>query len=374
MDVETLKDKVSVITLLHGDIEFIPLILYNYQNFLQTQDLELVIVDDGSENLVSHFVDVENCLYLHLDSLEKDEFFTKIIDGYKQPNKDPIYYQKKLKTLPKGFKRDYGCGMSSGDYIFHMDADCVYQKKAIDRKIRFMKRVGAECTYCDSLLCYDIYNKKMYKSESMQKIYESTLCHTQEFWKRRGFQWSDIQHEGRYFHYNNGTDRKQDNYYDTMVLLSIHNMNMYRPMEVQVDGVTIHVPEVVDKIQTDTHPFVTTLNALYETNPVSLLGINSEFLENVTQETWTSYNLTDKWKQTKLASTVKQQGASFNVLLYGSKHPAWDLFEHVPFDIIFLETHKNQEQMRSILLSCKTYSYIFLHGLFVRQGFLNNKI
>lgn len=370
MEVETAKDKVSVITLLHGETEFIPLILHNFKTFLQTQDLELVIVDDGVENLVSHFVDVENCLYLHIDSCEMDKFFTTILEGYKQPSKSFLYYQKQLHTLPKGFKRDYGCGMSSGEYVFHMDADCIYQAKAIDRKIRYMKRVGAECTYCDSLLCYDIYNKKMYKSESEQKIYESTMCHTKEFWKRRGFQWSDVEHEGRYFHYNNGSDRKQDNYYDTMVVLSIHNMNMYRPAEVEVDGVTIHIPDVVHEITIDTHPFVNTLDALYGTSPVSILGINSEFLENVSQDTWTSYNLTDKWKQTKLASRVKQEGESFQVLLYGSKHPAWDLFEHVPFDIIFLETHKNQEQMKSILLSCKTYSYIYVQGLFVRQEFL----
>jgi len=41
------KDIVSVITLLHGETEFIPLIIHNYNNFLKTQELELVIVDDG---------------------------------------------------------------------------------------------------------------------------------------------------------------------------------------------------------------------------------------------------------------------------------------------------------------------------------------
>ena len=61
-----------------------------------------------------------------------------------------------------------------------------------------------------------INNKELYKTESSSKIYESTLYHTREFWKRRGFQWSDTEYEGKYFHYNNGVDRKMDNYYDMM--------------------------------------------------------------------------------------------------------------------------------------------------------------
>ena len=364
------KPKVSVITLLHGEKEFVPLILHNYQNFLQNQELELVVVDDGKESLALQFADVENCLYLHLDQAEITDFFKKIVDGYKQPNKTPLYYQRKLQTLPNGFKRDYGCGLASGEYMFHMNADCVYNPKAIDRKIRFMKRVGAECTYCDTMLCYDIYNKKLYKSISKYKIYEATLCHSQEFWKRRGFQWSDVEAEGKYFHYNNGSDRKQDNYYDTIVLLSIHNMNGYQPAEVTLDGIDIKIPDIVSEIKVETHPFVNTMNDLYGKDEISLLGINSEFLENVTQETWSTHNITDKWKQTKLASKVKQIDTSFNVLLYGSKHPAWDLFEHVPFDLIMLETHKNQEQMMGIIASCKTHEYVSVKGVYVRKEFL----
>ena len=363
-------EKVSVITILHGERDFCPMICHNYRNFNKTQEIDLVIVDDGKESLASEFSDLENCLYLHLKPEEISDFFKKILEGYKQPNKSPLYYQQKLKTLPNGFKRDYGAGMSSGDYIFHMNADCVYNPKAIDRKIRFMKRVGAECTYCDTMLCYDIYNKKLYKSESGHKIYEATLCHTRDFWKRRGFQWSDVEMEGKYFHYNNGSDRKQDNYYDTIVLLSIHNMNQYRPAEVTLDGIEIKIPEIVSDIQIDSHPFVNTMNDLFGESNVSLLGIQSEFLENVAQDTWITHNITEKWKQTKLAKKVKQIGESFHVLLYGSKHPAWDLFEHVPFDIIMLETQKNYEQMTSIISSCKTHRYISVKGVFVRQDFL----
>ena len=84
------------------------------------------------------------------------------------------------------------------------------------------------------------------------------------------------------------------------------------------------------------------------------------------------YNITDKWKQTKLAKQVKQINDSFNVLLYCAKNPAWDLFKHVPFDIIILETPKNYEQMTSIILTNKVHEYIQIKGLFIRKEFLEN--
>ena len=57
----------SVVTLLHGESQFIPLIKDNFRGFLDTQVLELVVVDDGPESLVSEFSDIDNCLYLHLN-------------------------------------------------------------------------------------------------------------------------------------------------------------------------------------------------------------------------------------------------------------------------------------------------------------------
>ena len=124
-------------------------------------------------------------------------------------------------------------------------------------------------------------------------------------------------------------------------------------------------------IKVDTHPFVNTMEDLYGSDEIQILGINSEFLENVSQDTWKTNNITEKWKQTKLASKIKDIGESFNVLVYGSKHPAWDLFEHIPFDLIMLETHKNNEQMRGIIESCKNHEYVSVKGVYVRKSFLD---
>ena len=365
-----MSEKVSIITILHGDKEFIPLIRNNYNRFLNKDDLELVIVDDGKENLIKEFCDLDNILYLHLDNTEVEKYNKEIIDNFKQPNKSLLYYEKKRSRLPDGFLRDYGCGMSSHDNIFHMNMDCIYNPKSIERKINFMKRTGAECVFCDTTLAYDMYGKELYKTESPFKIYESTLFHTREFWKRRGFQWSDTVNEGKAFHYDNGIDRKMDNYYDTIQLLSIHNMNQYNPVKVELENITIDIPDIVSDIKIEKHPFLRYIEDLFSSN-IKLLGINSEFLMNVSEDNWESYNITEKWKQTKLAKLVQKIDSSFNVLLYGSKYPAWDLFNHIPFDIIFLETQKNYDQMTSIILNSKKYKYIAMRGVFIREDFLS---
>ena len=362
----------SCITILHGEKEFIPLIKHNFQNFNDQESLELVIVDDGKENLMKEFMDIDRCIYLHLNEDEIKEFMKQIEEEYKQPNKSLLYYEKKRKKLPNGFLRDYGCGMSTHENIFHMNADCIYGKKSIERKTSFMKRVGAECVYCDTTLCYDIYGKQLYKTESKSKIYESTLFHTREFWKRRGFLWHDTMNEGKAFHYNNGQDRKLDNYYDTIQLLSIHNMNHYQPVQVSLEGLKINIPEMISEIQIIEHPFKNIINELFP-DKISILGLESGFLVNVQKdERWSTHNITEKWKQTKLSKMVSDIDKSFNVFLYSSGRPAWSLFKNIPFDIIILETEKNYEQMSSIILENKIHEYIHVRGLFIRREFLEN--
>jgi len=296
----------------------------------------------------------------------------QIEEEYKEPNKSLLFYEKKRNKLPNGFLRDYGCGMSSHENIFHMNADCIYGSKSIERKTSFMKRVGAECVYCDTTLCYDIYGKQLYKTESPSKIYESTLFHTREFWKRRGFLWHDTMNEGKAFHYNNGQDRKLDNYYDTIQILSIHNMNHYQPIQVSLEGLKIDIPEIISDIQIIEHPFKNIINELF-LGKISILGLESEFLVNVEKdERWSTHNITGKWKQTKLSKMASDIDKSFNVFLYSSGRPAWSLFKDIPFDIIILETEKNYEQMKSIIMENKTHEYIHVRGLFIRREFLEN--
>ena len=50
------KPNISIITLLSGEREFIPLIKANFENFDYPKDkLELIVVDDGIDNLITVF-------------------------------------------------------------------------------------------------------------------------------------------------------------------------------------------------------------------------------------------------------------------------------------------------------------------------------
>ena len=161
-------------------------------------------------------------MYLHLQDKEISDFLEKI-DFPNDKEKILWNYQARTKRLPNGFKRDYGVGMSSHDFMFHMDYDTSYHTNAIGRKLRFMKysplHNKVDCVYNSSILCHDFHNKdysKLYKSDNPYNIYEGTLLHTKEYWSNGGFKWSDISNEGRYFSDNHGSQRKMDNYYDMM--------------------------------------------------------------------------------------------------------------------------------------------------------------
>ena len=87
-------------------------------------------------------------------------------------------YFKKTNTLPNGFKRDYGVGLSS-DYIMHLEVDCYYDPKFLRRKLKFLQKNRLDCVFCDSMLCG--FNDKIYKTENILRAFESTLLHTKRF-------------------------------------------------------------------------------------------------------------------------------------------------------------------------------------------------
>tara|TARA_B110000977_G_scaffold189538_1_gene259134 strand:+ start:640 stop:1731 length:1092 start_codon:yes stop_codon:yes gene_type:complete len=359
---------VSVITILE-DVNMIPLIKENWKN-MRYHDKQLIIVDDNKNTSVDKFTDVEDCLYLFIDDVEKKDYFKKIIEKDKQPNKDNIKFAQITNKLPIGFKRDYGCEFSEGKYILHMNDNCIYNEKVIERKKKFLEKTGSECIYNDTVLCYDMYGNDIYKSISGVKIYESTLFYTRTFWERRGFNWIDCQNEGKYFHYNNGIDRKMDNYYDTVQLLTINNINIYNPIKIELENMEISIPPCVNMIECREHPFKKLINSIASEG--SIVGINSEYLENAPMDGYAIKNITGKWKQTKLSKMI--DGIDHDFLVYGSKHVAWSLFNEISFKIIILETSKNHEQMEGIILGSKKNTYIKINGIYVNKKMLVTEV
>ena len=374
------KPNISIITLLSGEREFLPLIKANFENFDYPKDnLELIIVDDGIDNLMDQFLDDERILYLHLSDKEIIEFIEKIkFDN----DKDDMLknYQTKTKSLPNGFKRDYGVGMSSNDYMFHMDYDTSYNAKSLDRKLKFLKKHKVECVYCSNILCHDFHSKdysKLFKSESPYNIHESTIFHTKAYWRNGGFKWSDLSCEGRFFSDNHGQQRKMDNYYDTVKILSIRNVQEYKPIALDLKKSDFEYEikkEVIDEIVIDYNPVKESIESLFsDIQEIQVLGIHSDFIHSLEEEDkYKCNNITEKIKQTKIAKEIKQINSSFHILLFGYNQPVWALFEEVSFDCILLETHKNMEQMHSIIQKCKKYEYIYLNGIYINKNILAN--
>lgn len=373
------KPNISIITLLSGEREFIPLIKANFENFDYPKDkLELIIVDDGIDNMMGEFLDDERILYLHLNDKEITEFIEKIkFDN----DKDDMLknYQTKTKSLPNGFKRDYGVGMSSNDYMFHMDYDTSYNAKSLDRKLKFLRKNKVECVYCSNILCHDFHSKdysKLYKSESPYHIHESTIFHTKDYWQNGGFKWSDLSCEGRFFSDNHGQQRKMDNYYDTVKILSIRNVQEYKPIALDLKKSDFDYEikkEIIDEIVIDYNPVKESIESLFsDIQEIQVLGIHSDFIQSLEEDKYKCNNITEKIKQTKIAKEIKQINSSFHILLFGYKQPVWALFEEVSFDCILLETHKNMEQMHSIIQKCKKYEYIYLNGIYINKNILVN--
>jgi len=368
---------ISVITLLRGEKEFVPLIKDNFNKFDYPNDkLELIIVDDGKESLISELLDDERILYLHIQDKEISEFLDKI-EFPNDTEKVLWNYQARTKRLPNGFKRDYGVGMSSHDLMFHMDYDTSYHTNAISRKLRYMRQNNVDCIYNSSILCHDFHSKdysKLYKSDNPYNIYEGTLLHTKGYWNNGGFKWSDMINEGRFFSDNHGQHRKMDNYYDSVKILNIRNVQEYKPIELDLNKSEFKYElkkGIIDQIKIDLNPVKDSIDELFQgSDTIRVLGIHSDFINSLEESIYQCNNYTDKIKQTKLAKEIKKLGSDFNILLFGYKQPVWALFEDISFDCILLETHKNMEQMHSIIQNCKKYKYIYLNGMFINKELL----
>jgi hypothetical protein len=339
---------VSIVTILRDWSQFHLLCKHHWETIDYPKDkLEWILIDDSREDHSENFPIDENILYIRVSP---EEYLDKI-EFPKDDKKIISNYYKSVSELPNGFKRDYAVGLTSHDYIFHLDIDTLYQPKCIKRKLEFLKKHRLECVYCKSMLCYDLYGKKVYKTENKLHGYESTLFHTKSFWEKGGFKWSDIQNEAVSFYYNKGVDRHMENYYDTIKILSTHNMNQYQPKQVSIENLTIKIPEIVQSIKIDSHPLQYQLNNLFFETNIHVLGINSEIIKPLSKDSWNIQEIKTekKIKEKHLIKQIKELSTDFNLCILNTKNPVWNVFDSYKFPYILLENEKNREQMHGIL-------------------------
>ena len=363
-------NEISIVTLLNGKDEYIPLIQYNYDLFRSQYKIELIIIDTGNINHSNRFND-ENIYYYHLSLEDKLDYMKEIMKN-KEQNKEntQLKYLRRLNDLPSGFLRDYAVGMSNCNIIFHMNCDSIYTENALSRKMTYLKK-NIECVYSDSMLTYDINNEKIGKIESPSKIFEGTMMHTREFWKRGGFEWEVNQNEGRYFHYNKGVDRKQENYYDCIQVIDQNNYIYHNIKELTIENYQIKIPEIIKDIKIiNSDSLNEWITKLYQSNKIKILGYHSKIINQVKDQE--KVNIIEGLKQSKISNEILKYSDQFNIFFFNGKYPVWDLFEKVNFDIIFFETNKNIEQMDSIILKCKQHQYLKIDSnIYFNMDYLN---
>ncbi len=370
-EVKDLSDNlpnVSIIVLMNEYPELVNLFIHNYNNIDYPQDkLEWIIIDDSEKSNIDLFPLEENLLYFHMDDpksyLEKIEFKEH---KKEEDNKIIKDFYTLTNTLPNGFKRDFGVGLSSYDYILHLDIDCFYNPKVLKRKLKFLQKNRLECVYCDSMLCGA--DNKIYKTENMLRAFESTLFHTREFWSKSGFEWSDRYNEGNAFHYNKGNDRKMDNYYDCIKYIGLHNLNDYQYKEVKVDGKEIKFPEIFSEILINKNNIQFKLNKIFKDKSLNILGINSNILDNFKEHDSENIIIEKKEKEKNILSKIKDFNKDFNVFVFNYKTELWNIFKEINFDIILYETDKNFKSMKDIL---ERNNYVFYENIFINKLLFN---
>ena len=356
---------VSIVTILHDNQEFYDLLTDNWDNLdYPKEKLELIIVDDSKiDNSDSLPID-ENILYFKVTS---EEYLEKI-EFNNDEDKKIWNYHHKMKKLTNGFLRDYAVGMASHDYILHMDVDTIYQPKTLKRKLRFLKDHRLDCVYCKSMLCYDIHGRQLYKTEN-NFGYESTLFHTKDLWKKGGFKWEDINSEAIKFYYNKGNDRKMDNFYDTIKILSIKNMNNYNPVKIYLENHDIKIPDIVTTININKHPLENELKDLFYQQKLDILSINSEIIDGISTENWEIIKITHQKNQKEklLIKSIKGLQKDFDVCFINTKFPIWNIFDKIKFKCVVNESEKNREQMNSIL---EKNDYVSFNYLYIHKDYL----
>ena len=355
-------------------------ILHNWSNFCRTFEHTWLSLDYPKEKLEWVIIDTSLEDHSHLIPIDDDILYIRINSGdyldkieFKHDDEKIIWsYFKNSKRLPYGFMRDYAVGMSSNDYILHVDFDTIYAPNTIKRKLKFLNDKKLECTYCNHMLAYDIYGKGLYKIETGKAGgYESTLFHTRKFWERGGFEWSDINSEGTAFCYGKGLERVMDNFYDSIKLLSIHNMNAYSPIKVELENIKVEIPEIVHNLEISEHPTSETLYNIYNVDNINVVGINSDILDIIKKDNWNVFNVNDidkKVKEKVIIKSIKSLNLeNIDLCIVNTKYPIWSIFSKIDFDIVLLETPKNIEQMDSIL---KKYGYICFDNLYFNKKYL----
>ena len=169
--------------------------------------------------------------------------------------------------------------------------------------------------------------------------------------------------------------RCMKNYYDTIQLLTIYNINNFKPHKLEIEMIRKDIEDIPNCINNivinmSVHPYENIINDTF--NNGKIVGLESEFLDNINMSNHEIEKIEiGIWKDKKISNNFKRK--NYDCLLYGSKNVAWTFLEKISFNIIILETVKNIEQLDSIILRCRNNKYKKMDNMYINEKFIKEK-
>ena len=128
-----------------------------------------------------------------------------------------------------------------------------------------------------------------------------------------------------------------DNFYDTIKLLSIHNINKYRPVKVELENMDIKIPGIVDKLNISSHPISQTLYDIFN-EEINVFVIDSEIINIIKKDNWKFSNFVDENKKVKekvIMKKIKALDQKNNLCILNTKYPIWSTFKVLILILLF---------------------------------------
>ena len=96
------------------------------------------------------------------------------------------------------------------------------------------------------------------------------------------------------------------------------------------------------------------------------MGLNSELIK-LFDGNVKNFETEKKVKEKKLIQDLGDE--EYNILFFNYKNPIWEIFSKKKFDCVIMETNKNLDAMRDILLK---NDFLIINNIFIRKSFLIN--
>lgn len=161
---------------------------------------ELIIIDDGTDNVSELIPDIENIRYYRLD-----------------------------KKITLGAKMNLACSYARGNIIANWDDDDWYSERRLSYQVNALQQRGIAVCGINDLFYFDIRNKKgfryIYPANQRVWLLGSSLCFTKELWKSNTFADINVGMDGL-FVWATSPDRVKVLEDSTFSVHMIHNDNI----------------------------------------------------------------------------------------------------------------------------------------------------